>query len=517
MALKITLSRTEPLQMAVDYIVVGVVAGSVNRSNVLRELRKRLGPTVGKVLRRQEFSGKKAEAVELPAGGALKATRIGLMGLGPAADLRYDDVRRMVAKGARMAMAARATSMAVVLPEGQEGLVPRAIRAAAEGAVFGAYRYERYKTGDRVTKFPLERVALLTSTAVDADMRREASIGQQVAEAICMARDLVNDPANDLTPAALGDFAKQVSKTHGIQCTVLDDAAIRKKGMNLLAAVGQGSAHGPRLVHMKYRPTGAKKELKKLVFVGKGLTFDSGGLCIKPAAGMDEMKGDMGGAANVIALMAAVAITQPQVEIHGIIACAENMPDGKAYRPGDIFGSYEGKTVEVINTDAEGRLALADALAYAKELEPDLLLDNATLTGACVVALGPTVSGFYSNRDEMAERLRKAAKAAGEQMWQLPLVDDLREMLKSDWADIKHMGERWGGSITAALFLGEFVGDTPWIHIDIAGPSTANKPYDIYSKGGTGHGVLTFLELIDGFVAPAPSAEAPVAERAGAV
>jgi leucyl aminopeptidase len=439
---------------------------------------------VGKVLRRHEFSGKRDQAVELPTGGVLKALRVGLFGLGPATELRTTDVRRMAAKGARMAAAARASSMAMLLPEGSDGLLPGAIRSAAEGAVFGAYRYERYKTGDRVTKFPLERVALLTSEPVDAEMRQAAALGQQVADAICMARDLINDPPNDLTPAALADFARQVCKTHGMPCTVLDDAAIRKKGMNLLAAVGQGSAHGPRLVHMKYRPAG-KKELKKLVFVGKGLTFDTGGICIKPAAGMDEMKGDMGGAANVIALMVAVAITQPQAEIHGIIACAENMPDGKAYRPGDILGSYEGKTVEVINTDAEGRLALADALAYAKELAPDLLIDNATLTGACVVALGPTVSGFYSNRDEMAGRLRTAAKAAGEQMWQMPLVDDLREMLKSDWADIKHLGERWGGSITAALFLGEFVGDTPWIHIDIAGPSMANKPYDIYSKGGT--------------------------------
>jgi leucyl aminopeptidase len=251
---------------------------------------------------------------------------------------------------------------------------------------------------------------------------------------------------------------------------------------------------------MTYRPTG-KGERKKLVFVGKGLTFDTGGICLKPAPGMEEMKGDMGGAANVVALMAAVAAVKPEAEVHGIIACAENMPDGKSYRPGDIFGSYDGKTVEIINTDAEGRLALADALAYARELEPDLLLDNATLTGACVVALGPTVSGYYANRDELADQVGRAAKAAGEQMWHLPLVDDLREMLKSDWADLKHVGERWGGSITAALFLGEFVGECPWVHIDVAGPSMANKPYDIYSKGGTGHGVLTFLQLIDDIVA----------------
>jgi len=201
----------------------------------------------------------------------------------------------------------------------------------------------------------------------------------------------------------------------------------------------------------------------------------------------------------VIALMAAVAALKPQVEVHGIIGSAENMPSGTAYRPGDIFGSYDGKTVEIINTDAEGRLVLADVLAYARELKPDLLLDNATLTGACVVALGPTVSGFYANRDEAAERFRKAAKQAGEAMWQMPLVEDLREGLKSDWADMKHVSDRWGGSITAALFLREFVGDTPWIHVDIAGPSMANKAYNIYNKGGTGQGVLTYLRLIEDF------------------
>jgi leucyl aminopeptidase len=216
---------------------------------------------------------------------------------------------------------------------------------------------------------------------------------------------------------------------------------------------------------------------------------------------MEEMKGDMGGAANVIALMAALAVTKPDVEVHGLIATAENMPDGNAYRPGDVFGSYNGKTVEIINTDAEGRLVLADALAYGVELEPDLMVDNATLTGACVVALGPTVSGYYTNREELVARVNKAAERAGEAMWHMPLVEDLREKLKSDWADIKHMGDRWGGSITAALFLREFVAEVPWIHVDIAGPSMADKAYDIYTKGGTGHGVLTFLALIDDVIA----------------
>jgi leucyl aminopeptidase len=277
---------------------------------------------------------------------------------------------------------------------------------------------------------------------------------------------------------------------------VFDKKEIERRGMKLLAAVGQGSVHDPRFIHLSYVP---KKAKKKLVFVGKGLTFDSGGLCIKPAPGMGEMKSDMAGSANVIGLLAAVAALKPNIEVHGIIASAENMPDANAYRPGDVFGSLDGKTVEIINTDAEGRLVLADALAYARTLEPDVLLDNATLTGACVVALGKTCSGFYATTDRLASQFATAAKDAGEQFWRLPLLDDLKEQLRSDIADLKHTGDRWGGSITAALFLKEFVGNLPYIHADIAGPSLADRAHGFYSKGGTGHGVLTFLSFIEHF------------------
>jgi leucyl aminopeptidase len=404
----------------------------------------------------------------------------------------------MAAIGARHAATLRATSMAVTAAD--EIAVPGGLRALGEGVVLGGYRFERYKTGDQVTKFPLTKALLLVKDKVDAAAREAAALGQAVGEAVCIARDLINMPPNELYPEALGRFAKELAnerKALGLSCTVLGPKQIREKGMNLLDAVGRGSAHGPCLIHLTYRPPSAKgKALKRFAFVGKGLTFDTGGICIKPAAGMEEMKGDMGGAANVIALMAALAATRPEVEVHGIIGSAENMPDGDAYRPGDIFKSYQGKTVEIINTDAEGRLVLADALHYAVELQPEMLLDNATLTGACVVALGQTVSGYFSNRDDLADRLAQACKRSGEAMWRLPLVEDLRELLKSDWADVKHMGDRWGGSITAALFLREFVGETPWIHVDIAGPSMANKAYDVYAKGGTGHGVLSYLELI---------------------
>jgi len=287
--------------------------------------------------------------------------------------------------------------------------------------------------------------------------------------------------------------------------------------MGLLQAVGQGSEHKPTMVHLSYVPARESASRKRVVFVGKGITFDSGGLSIKPAAGMGEMKHDMSGAANVVGLMAVVGQLKPDVEVHGIFVAAENMPDGNAYRPGDVWTSLDGKTVEIVNTDAEGRLILADALAYARELQPDLLVDNATLTGACVVALGNSCSGWYASNDATAQRFQCAVQGSGEQMWRLPLIDDLKDQLKSDCADLKHMGDRWGGSISAALFLREFIGSVSnWIHCDIAGPAMGDRIRGWDPKGGTGHGVLTFVELIDGVASSAAEPASAKGESAGA-
>lgn len=491
MPLKLSLSSSDPLSVAADVTVIGVPEGASLEGGVLGALATALGKVLEKAVKREDFTGKKDQVLDLSTAGKLPADRVILIGLGKTSPLTTVEVRVLAAKGARMALGAKATSLVIGVPSGVDG----AERAAAEGSVLGSYRFTRYLTGDRVPKTSLENVTLAVGHKIGKPARDAVALGQRIGEAVCIARDLVNEPPNVLTPEAMAHAAESMCKAHGLKITVLDERAIEKRGMHLITAVGQGSAHPPRVIHMTYTPKGKAK--KKVAFIGKGLTFDSGGLCIKPAPGMEEMKGDMGGAANVIALMAAVAAVKPQVEVHGIIGSAENMPDGKAYRPGDIFKSLDGKTVEIINTDAEGRLVLADVLAYARELKPDFMVDNATLTGACVVALGTTVSGFYANRDDLADRFRGSAKGAGEGMWQMPLVEELREGLKSDWADIKHTADRWGGSITAALFLREFVGDLPWIHVDIAGPSMASKAYGIHPKGGTGHGVLTFLRLVE--------------------
>ncbi len=384
------------------------------------------------------------------------------------------------------------------------GLEPR-LRYLSEGLELGAYRYTKYLTGDRRPKKSLDRVAIATPDAVASNAKQLITLGQRIALAVNLSRDLSNEPSNELPPAALADAADRMAKEEGLESTVFDFAEIKSRGMRLLQAVGQGSVNEPRFVHLKYSPKGESK--KTLVFVGKGITFDSGGLSIKPAAGMGEMKHDMSGAANMVGLMAAVAALQPAVEVHALMACAENMPDGAAYRPGDVWPSLDGKSVEIINTDAEGRLVLADALAYAAKLKPDLLVDNATLTGACVVALGNTCSGYYASNEETAASFAAALKQSGEQMWRLPLLEELKEQLKSDVADLKHTGDRWGGSITAALFLREFIGETKnWVHADIAGPATSDRAVGWIPKGGTGHGVLTFLAIVEAAAAAAAAA-----------
>ncbi|NUP14220.1 MAG: leucyl aminopeptidase [Polyangiaceae bacterium] len=497
MTMKVTLSTSDPLSVAADLAVIGIVEGSSPKAGPLATLTKALGPVVSRTLKREEFTGKKDQTVEFSTNGQLKPARVVLMGLGQG-PVTEAQVRTMAAKAARVAQASRAATLVLDVPQGVQSSVGAGggERAAAEGVVLGAYRFTRYFTGDRQPKSTLDRVTLATAGRVSRESRAAVEVGQRVGEAICIARDLINEPPNELYPETFARFCAELCKERGIKCTVLDKAALTKRGMKLMLAVAQGSARDPRLIHMVYTPSEGKPK-KKLVFVGKGLTFDSGGLCIKPAQGMEDMKGDMGGAANVVALMAALAALQLPVEVHGLIGAVENMPDGNAYRPGDIFGSLDGKFVEIINTDAEGRLVLADVLAYGRELKPDLMLDNATLTGACIVALGTLTSGFFTSQDDLADKMRRAASEAGESMWHMPLLDELREGLKSDWADLKHTADRWGGSITAALFLREFVGQTPWIHVDIAGPSMAHRAYGIHPKGGTGHGVLTYLKLID--------------------
>lgn len=498
MSLKITVRSVLPSRETGDLIVVGVpTQGGSKKKNARSPLDgfdRALGGALTRLLRKEEFKGKKDQQVSLSImGRGIKADRLIVMGLGDLSKLGPGDIRTFAAKAARTANSDKAKRLVVGIPAGLEGR----LREIVEGLEMGAYRFTKYMTGDRKPKASIGQVALCLLGDMPADAKERIDLGQSVANGVNLARDLSNEPPNILYPDTLAAAAQAAGKEAGLEVQVYDYAEIKKRGMSLLQAVGQGSERKPCMVHMSWVPPGGKAT-RRICIVGKGITFDSGGLSIKPAAGMGEMKHDMSGAANVVGLMAIIGRLKPNVEVHGILAAAENMPDGNAYRPGDVWGSLDGKSVEIINTDAEGRLILADALAYARALEPDILVDNATLTGACVVALGNSCSGWYANNEATADEFQAAVKGSGEQMWRLPLLEDLKDQLKSDSADLKHTGDRWGGSISAALFLREFVGNVPnWVHCDIAGPAMGDRIRGWDPKGGTGHGVLTFLDLIE--------------------
>jgi len=392
-------------------------------------------------------------------------------------------------RAARVANAAGATTLALVPPATPVG--ERSAQLLAEGLLLGAYRFDRYLSEDKRTPQTLATVHLLLGGG--ADVTAAISRGQRVAEAIMRARDLVNEPAAVMTPTRLAAVAREVAEQNQLEITVFGPRECRDRGMGLFLAVAQGSTEEPRFIHLAWKPSAAKK---RIVLVGKGVTFDSGGLSLKPNDAMLDMKTDMAGAAAVLSVMEVVARERLPVEVHALAACTENMLSSTSYKLGDVLRSKAGKTVEINNTDAEGRLTLADALCYGLELHPTAILDFATLTGACVVALGPHIAGVMSNDETLSAEWLAAAKAAGEEMWPLPLPERLLDQLKSEVADMKNTGERWGGALTAGLFLKEYVGETPWVHVDLAGPSSTDKESGHVCKGGTGFAVATIFEYL---------------------
>jgi leucyl aminopeptidase len=491
MPLSIALSPEDPLAASVDALVICVFHKALAEHPTLLALPAALRKALLDHAAQVEFEGKVEQTLDLTTLGQLPAQRLVLIGAGGADELSPARLRTIAAAAVRVG-AQNAKSIVIVLPRGEID-----VRTVGEGIVLGSYRFKKYFTGDRKAKVELGKIGVsLPGVKPAAQHKKALALGVDIAGAVSLARDAINEPPNVLHPEGIAALGREIARRHQFKIKVLDAKGIHAAGMNLHYAVGQGSSNEPRFIHITYSP---RKKKKKVVFVGKGLTFDSGGLCIKPAPGMGEMKSDMGGAAAVLGLMEAVGVLRPDIEVHGIVGAAENMPDGSAYRPADVFTSLDGKTVEIINTDAEGRLVLADSLTYAARLKPDLIIDAATLTGAALVALGKTWSAFYTDSDELAHKFSDAAGVAGEGFWRMPLIAELGDQLKSDIADLKHTGDRYGGSITAALFLREFVGKTPWIHCDIAGPVLSDRAHGVVPKGGTGHAVLTFLSLLEDF------------------
>jgi leucyl aminopeptidase len=483
-------TSTPAAQVKADAVVVGVAKGpkglvlAPGSEAVAAAFGKKLLPTLTAL----GATGKAEEVTRFASLGALNAPVVLAVGLGDAAR-SYPHERLRRAAGAAVRALAGTGSVALALPSGDAA----SLRAVAEGALLAAYSFTSYRhTSLAEQKAPVDKVTVVTDAAGAKAVVRRAHV---LARGVHLARDLVNTPPSHLHPAELAEAARTEAQRVGVAVEVLDEKALKKGGYGGIAGVGQGSNHPPRLVHLSYAAKGATTTV---ALVGKGITFDSGGISIKPAAGMELMKSDMGGAAAVIATVAVAAELGLKVNVEAWVPMAENMPSGTAIRPSDVLTLRGGTRIEVNNTDAEGRLILADAMARACEDGPDLLLDVATLTGAQLVALGARTAGVMGE-DALRDQVVAAANAAGEDMWPMPLPEDLRKGLDSEVADMLNTGPREGGMLTAGLFLREFVAEgVRWSHLDIAGPAfNEGAPYGYATHGGTGMAVRTLVELLE--------------------
>jgi leucyl aminopeptidase len=506
----LTLSDSDPADLTVDAIVVGVHEGE-DRTLLMapgaESVAVAFDGTLAQTLSLLGATGAPGEVTKLATLGTLPAPVIAAVGLGPVPSdpaAPAPDVLRRAAASAVRALAG-AGRVALALPTPPDGDATDALRAIAEGALLGTYRFAGYKTKPSPgRRDPVKGVALHVPDATDRSAKGEAKRATAVIGAVTRTRDWVNTPANELRPPEFAAQIAQVATDAGLEVEVLDERALKRGGYGGILAVGLGSDAAPRLVRISYTPAGRGKA-PAVALIGKGITFDTGGYAIKPAQGMWEMKGDMAGAAAVAATMAALPALKPRVAVTAYVPIAENMISGRAYRPGDVVTMYGGKRVEVLNTDAEGRMILGDAMARAAEDGPDYLVEASTLTGGQVVALGKRISGVMGQTD-LCERIRAVGDRVGEPMWPMPLPDDVRKGMESEVADISqiHSGmDRAGHMLQGGVFLREFVPDgLAWAHIDVAGPSYhSGEPTGYWTKGGTGVPVRTLLELIDDIAA----------------
>jgi leucyl aminopeptidase len=491
----LALETRKPSEARADVLVLGQYGDGARPVPEIVALDRALSGMLSRVLKSEKFEGKPGQISYFHTGGAVPAERILVVGLGPLkpgkARADAEPVRRAAAAAVRRARDLGAGTLAVFMPANALPARERA-QAVVEGALLGAYRFEKYLK-DKNGKVVRALTVLEPDPRAAAVAREGVRRGLIWAEATCLTRDLVNEPANVVTPTFLARRATEIAREGGIKLRVIERAECAKMGMGAYVGVAQGSEEPPKFIHLTYSPSGRAR--RRVVIIGKGITFDSGGLDLKTADGMLRMKDDMAGAAAVLGLFHALPRLKPPVEVHGLIAATENMPSGTAQRPGDIVRAMNGLTVEIGNTDAEGRLTLADALSYAvKHIKPDEMIDMATLTGAVVIALGQGVSGVMASDDGLASRVLAAADGAGERMWRLPLHDEYKEGLKSDVADLNNISsQRGAGAIVAALFMREFTSGVPWAHLDIAGTAFTERELPLGPKGGTGVTVRTLL------------------------
>lgn len=463
----------------------------------LQNVDRLLDGQLDRVVKSGDFRGNAGESLLMYPSEECGIGRVLVLGVGPETELRSDILRNAAGSAFAQARAKGVKAPSLQLLTTRRFHIADAAQAAAEGAVLASYRSDSWKTQRENKVEEVETVSLLIDGGDARKARGAASKGVIIAEGQNLARRLSNEPPNDLTPAALAREAQKMAKEVGLRCKVMDVAELKKRKMGALLAVGQGSVNTPRVAVLDYQPKSGRRKPPTVCVVGKGITFDSGGISLKPGGGMQDMKHDMSGAATVVGLMRAVAQLRPAARVIGVVAAAENLPDANAYRPGDILTSMSGQTIEIQNTDAEGRLILADALHLANtDFKPDAIIDLATLTGACVVALGSWATGLFSNRDALVRSIRGAGESTGERVWPMPVWDEHREHMRSQIADLKNVGGRDAGSSTAAGFLSRFVGDTAWAHLDIAGTAWTSKTQPHQPYGATGVGVRLLAEVI---------------------
>jgi len=486
-----------------DILAVGLFSDAKELDKLNKELNGKLDGTIGRLLELGDFKAKDGTSAVVYGNGQTGAKRILLVGLGEKKKATLDTVRNVAAHAAKTSVELKAKTMSLALHRAFGGRFDLSAigQAFGEGIYFGSYRYDEF-----ITENENGRLSSLEVELIDPDsaklkkLKKGLSDGIAIGKAQSYARTLANRPANIITPAEVAAAAKELARgSKRLSCTVFDEKQMTAKGMGGVLAVGSGSQNKPRFIILKYSPPGkAASTLPTVALVGKAITFDSGGISIKPSANMDEMKLDKSGGIAVLGAMKALAELAPHVNVYGIVPSAENMPSGTSYRPGDIINTFSGKTVEVQNTDAEGRMILCDAISYAVKQKCDIIIDIATLTGACVVALGKYMAGLMGNNKGLIKDLQKASQASGEKVWQMPSGEEYAKEMKSKIADLKNIGSRWGGACTAAAFLRQFAGDTKWAHLDIAGVWSFEKATEYTSEGASAFGVRLLTTYVIG-------------------
>ncbi|MFC1899214.1 leucyl aminopeptidase [Chloroflexota bacterium] len=479
-----------------DAIILPFFEGAKSTKGDVAVLDKALNGAITRLISKGEIKGKLGEITVIHSLDSLPAARLVIVGLGKEEEITLDKIRGVIAG---MCRALRQKEVAVIaiqpLGAGSAGITEEgSAKALAEGALLGTYSFRKYMT-KAAEHGEIKQLLIVSSDAAELPtLEQGCQQGVIMAEAGNLARDMVNEPANHMTPSDMVMVAKKIAETCGLKLTIIEKKQMEEMGMGALLGVAKGSRQPPKFIILSYK--GKDSDEIDIALVGKGITFDSGGISIKPSASMEAMKGDMAGGASVIAAIGAIGRLKPEINTVAIVPATENLPGGNALKPGDVLMAMNGKTIEIISTDAEGRLALADALCYANDMGAKALVDVATLTGACVVALGTVCTGAFTNNKELENKLIAAGNEAGELIWPMPMYEQYKEQNKSSVADIKNVGGRGAGSITAAQFLAEFAGDTPWVHLDIAGTSMGDKERNYIIKGATGVPVRALVNLV---------------------